>query len=173
MAVTSAQVQAAVASAVSAVQGVQAFTTASRATINDVLAQVTAAQTLVSTAISEADAAIIGTASGSVAGVATAGTGAGPVLLAQVDVVQRLPQLSAIQALLGRMAKNLVSDGSAGTQVVLAGRSLYDIALASYGDENAWPDIAAANGLTDPELIGINTVIVPPAQTGTDGVLQP
>lgn len=173
MAVTSAQIQAAVASTVAAVNAVPTFTTAPRATINGVLQVIASAQALVTTAISEANAAMIGVSSASVAGVANAGVGSPPTLLSQVDIAQRLPKLGAIQSVLGRMQKNLTSAGTAGSIAVLAGRSLYDIALASFGDENAWPDIASANGLLDPELVGINSVIVPPAQTGTDGVLEP
>jgi nucleoid-associated protein YgaU len=38
---------------------------------------------------------------------------------------------------------------------------LYDVAAQHYGDGSKWQAIAQANGLTDPNLTGINTLTIP------------
>jgi nucleoid-associated protein YgaU len=45
------------------------------------------------------------------------------------------------------------------------------MALDSYGDASEWTTIARANGLVDPLLTGIQTILVPPLARGDGGVL--
>jgi len=46
-------------------------------------------------------------------------------------------------------------------QITVAGGNLYQIASQYYGDPMGWVQIAQANGLTDPQLIGIVTLNIP------------
>ena len=72
---------------------------------------------------------------------------------------------------MGRMAKNIQAIGSSGYFVTLAGGDLYRMAEQAYGDASEWATIAAANGMTDPVLSGLTTVLVPPVSADTQGVL--
>jgi nucleoid-associated protein YgaU len=47
--------------------------------------------------------------------------------------------------------------------VVQAGGNLFAMAAREYGDPLLWTRIAAANGLYDPEIQGLATLVVPAA----------
>ena len=73
---------------------------------------------------------------------------------------------------LQRMQTNLTLINSSGRTITVSGGNLFDIASREYGDGTAWTQIAAANGLTDPQLVGNITLIIPPYNaSGTNGVL--
>lgn len=72
---------------------------------------------------------------------------------------------------MGRMAKNLAAIGASGYYVTQAGGDLYRLAEQQYGDASEWATIARANGITDPVLSGLTTVLVPPLSGQTQGVL--
>ena len=58
--------------------------------------------------------------------------------------------------------------------VTVSGGNLYQIALQQYGDATQWWRIAQANGLTDPNIIGIVTISIPSmTATDTGGILDP
>lgn len=92
-----------------------------------------------------------------------------------------LPQLSSV---FGGMQTNLgnlrgvggVTTGlvqsttSIGTSITTAGGNLYQIAQDAYGDALKWTGIAEANDLDDPELDGVNTLLIPPNPPDTGGV---
>jgi nucleoid-associated protein YgaU len=44
--------------------------------------------------------------------------------------------------------------------------------MTSYGDPTAWTTIAKANGLTDPVINGVQTILVPPLPGSSGGVLS-
>lgn len=58
-------------------------------------------------------------------------------------------------------------------RVTVAGGNLFRVALVELGDATQWDRIAAANGLTDPWLVGVVTLVIPvrdPA-AGNGGIL--
>ncbi|MES9433662.1 hypothetical protein ABEQ67_12180, partial [Cutibacterium acnes] len=73
---------------------------------------------------------------------------------------------------LGRMGKNLGSINSGTKTVTQAGGNLYRVAANEYGDPMGWTALAAANGRTDPQLTGVNTIVVPPLNQTPNGVLN-
>ena len=50
--------------------------------------------------------------------------------------------------------------------ITVAGGDLYRIALEQFGDATAWVAIARANGLADPALRGVVTLIIPASKAG-------
>lgn len=52
--------------------------------------------------------------------------------------------------------------------VTVVGGDLFRLALATLGDATQWSRIAAANGLSDPMLSGLQVLSVPP-RDGTAG----
>lgn len=79
------------------------------------------------------------------------------------DVGAGLPELYELRSLCGRMQTNLplVSTPTSTKTITVGGGNLYAIAAQQYGDAQRWTDIASANGLSDPMLTGINTLIIP------------
>jgi hypothetical protein len=59
------------------------------------------------------------------------------------------------------------------TTITVAGGNLFRIAAEQLGDATQWNRIASLNGLTDPFLPGITTLIIPPVNTnaGNGGIL--
>ncbi|MBB3258226.1 hypothetical protein F4827_003094 [Paraburkholderia bannensis] len=78
-------------------------------------------------------------------------------------------QYTQVNALLGRMQRNLAQVSSSGRVVTVGGGNLFDLASKEYGDPSAWTQIAQANNLSDPTLVGVNTLIIPPYSNGTSG----
>lgn len=83
--------------------------------------------------------------------------------LAQTNAAVQLPELYELQSICARMQVNLplISTPTSPKTITIGGGDLYTIASQQYGDATRWTDIAAANGLTDPVLTGINTLIIP------------
>lgn len=173
MAVTSAQVQAAVAGVASAVAGVPSFTSATTAQIAPVAAALTAALAVVSLAQAQTEAAIFGVSSATVAGMVAGAPGLAATLLNQVAMVQLLPMLDDLSSVLTRMQRNMVAETTDGYRVIQAGGDLYTLAVQAYGDENLWTAIAEANNLTDPMLTGVNSLVIPSSPIDTGGILEP
>lgn len=78
-------------------------------------------------------------------------------------------QYTQIGSLLGRMQTNLSQINSSGRVITVGGGNLFDIASKEYGNPGAWTQIAQANNLSDPTLIGVNTLIIPPYNNGSSG----
>ena len=59
--------------------------------------------------------------------------------------------------------------------IQVVGGDLYRLALQYYGDATQWWRIARANNLTDPVLVGHQTLVIPDQSTTPDtgGVLVP
>jgi hypothetical protein len=56
-------------------------------------------------------------------------------------------------------------------RVTVAGGDLYQLALVELGSALQWWRIAQANGITDPMLSGLNTLIIPGDDSSlTDGL---
>ena len=83
--------------------------------------------------------------------------------LSQVNSIAQLPAIYEIQSVAGRMQSNLAlaNPAASAKTVTVAGGNLYDVAAKQLGDATRWTDIAKANGLTDPQLSGINTLQIP------------
>lgn len=94
-------------------------------------------------------------------------------LQGQVSAMTQVSSLYELDAITGRMGANLSAVNAGGAEVVTAGGDLFRLAEQSYGDATEWATIAKANGLTDPMLSGVQTILVPPRAKGVDGVLTP
>jgi nucleoid-associated protein YgaU len=79
------------------------------------------------------------------------------------------PLLQQAQDAAGRIAAN-IGQAKAGAQLATVGGNLYQIAADAYGDPAEWTTIAAANGLTDPVLIGVHMLTIPAQPDGLGGV---
>lgn len=156
----------------SAIRTVSSFATAAQSTINSVLQPLAAVQARVRILVS--------TVGNTVANVTTLGgiLPNNPIaqqaakLTAQASAMTQLPQLYNLQSVLGRMGGNLGAIGKGTNTVTQAGGNLYSMASKAYGDATAWTTLAKANKLSDPQLVGINTIAVPATPDGSGGVLN-
>ncbi len=75
----------------------------------------------------------------------------------------RLPALYNLGSVLERVNKNVRTGQTANgvKSVTLSGGNLYQVAADNYGDARYWESLATVNNLTDPQLTGINTIVVP------------
>lgn len=157
----------AVTTAVSTVQGaVKQVTDFAHATVEEVqsvVRPIIAAQTLVQQQITQLESAAndITTLGGLVPGNPISKTVSN--LLSQADQSTRIPALYSLQNVLGRLNKNVSSGQTADgvRTVTLSGGNLYQVASDQYGDASLWSSIASVNGLSDPQLTGINTLTIP------------
>ena len=154
-----------------AISGVSSFANASQSTINSVLGPLGAVQTQTTTLL----AASINTTQNiaSVGGLVPSSP-----LLQQVQALANQsnaftsqPALLSLQGVIGRMNANLGSAAGNSTTRTVAGGNLMSIAADQYGDAMAWTGIAKANGLTDPVVSGVSTLIVPNVADSTGGLL--
>jgi len=158
---------ASVTSAVTTVQGaVKQVTDFAHATVEEVqsvVRPIIAAQTLVQQQITQLESAAndITTLGGLVPGNPISKTVSN--LLSQADQSTRIPALYSLQNVLGRLNKNVSSGQTADgvRTVTLSGGNLYQVASDQYGDASLWSSIASVNGLSDPQLTGINTLTIP------------
>jgi len=93
-------------------------------------------------------------------------------LLNQSVALTQSPKLDNLDRVLGRMSSNLGVIHGGQTTRTTAGGNLYKIAAQEYGDPMGWTAIAQANKITDPELSGITTIVIPPYVNDTGGVLD-
>lgn len=56
-----------------------------------------------------------------------------------------------------------------GQSVVVAGGNLFALAAKYLNDATQWIRIAQANQLADPQLSGVQTLIIPPVNPGAGG----
>ena len=150
----------------SAVSAVTTFTNAPLAAISSVLAPLGAAQGQVASLIGLGQGVLSGDLGSTAATIAQG-------LIGQAAAAAQAPNLYALGSVLSRMASNINAAGIAGSSVTTVGGDLSVIAAGVYGDATAWTSIARANDLTDPVLLGINTLIIPPVPDGAGGVLVP
>ncbi|BDD93542.1 hypothetical protein PanNE5_29820 [Pandoraea sp. NE5] len=93
-------------------------------------------------------------------------------LTQQVTAATQLPVLAQLNTVVGRLGKNLGTINAGTKSLTLAGSNLYRVAANEYGDAMGWTTIAAANGITDPVLNGVNSVKIPPYNVPTGGVFN-
>lgn len=155
-----------------AISGVSSFAKAAQSTISTVLTPLAEVQSRVSI--------LTASVGNTISNVSTMGgilpnnpiSTQAAKLTQQVTAMQQLPQLYNLQSVLGRMGGNLGSIGSSGKQSTVAGGNLFSMASKEYGDASAWTTIAKANGLTDPQLTGINTLTIPTNPDASNGVMN-
>lgn len=94
-------------------------------------------------------------------------------LHAQLGSFQQQSACFELQSTLGRMSQNTESLGTNASTITQGGGNLFSIAANAYGDATKWDAIANANGLSDPQLTGINTITIPvnPGDGSSGGVL--
>jgi hypothetical protein len=154
-----------------AIKGVSTFANAAQSTINGILQPIAAVQTrlgiLVASAINTSqNVSTVGgllpntPVSQSVARLAT-----------QVTSFESQPALFSLQNVMGRMNANLGSVSGNSRTVTVAGGNLFDIASQQYGDASSWTGIAKANGLSDPVVTGVRSLVVPTTPDTAGGVL--
>lgn len=156
----------------SAIKQVSSFANAVQSTINSVLAPLAAVQARVQI--------LIGSVGNVIGNVTTLGgiLPNNPIaqqaakLTAQATAMTQLPQLYNLQSVLGRMGGNLGSIGGSTNTITAAGGNLYGMAAKAYNDATAWTTLARANKLTDPQLTGVNTIVVPPVPDNSGGVMS-
>ncbi|MGA7781079.1 MAG: hypothetical protein WCA85_25695 [Paraburkholderia sp.] len=84
--------------------------------------------------------------------------------LTRMNAAVQLPELYQLRSITARMQVNLplISTPTSSKTITVGGGDLYTIASQQYGDATRWTDIAAANNISDPVLVGINTLTIPP-----------
>jgi hypothetical protein len=154
-----------------AIKGVSTFANAAQSTLNGVLQPIAAVRARVGTLVSAA----INTSQN----VSTLG-GLAPntplsqsvaKLATQVNSFNSQPALFSLQNVMGRMTANLGSVSGNARTVTVAGGNLFDIAAQQYGDATSWTAIAKANGLSDPVVTGVKSIVVPTKPDTAGGVL--
>ncbi|MDR6511452.1 hypothetical protein J2792_002324 [Novosphingobium capsulatum] len=167
----------AVSSIQSALKSVQDFRTATVSQINAVLTPINQARAIVTGLMQEASTTLAQLGS-----LASLG-GAVPNPVAQfvsglslsVNAAQTTGTLADIDARLGRMSLNIGALSAGAKTVTTGSTSLFAVAADQYGDARDWTALAQANGLTDPQVNGITTLVVPAkpgAAATTGGVLN-
>ena len=155
--------------AISTLQGaistVSTFASASQSLISGVLGPLAAVQAQVKTLISSVGNATLNiTTLGGILPNNPISTNAGN-LISNVANFTQLPLLLNLQSVAGRMGANLGAVNGGIATLPTAGGNLMQIATAQYSDASQWTTIARANGLTDPMLSGLKTLVIPPAST--------
>jgi hypothetical protein len=163
-------ITSAVASVQSAVKSVSDFAHATAETVQTVLTPIQAARTLIHSQILSLESSLssITSLGGVVPGNPVSKTVSN--LLSQANSVTSLSALYSLHTTTGRIEKNvsagLTADGV--KTITVSGGSLYRVAATQYGDPTLWSAIASANGLTDPQLSGIQTLVIPANPSGDD-----
>lgn len=162
-------VTSAVSTVQTAVSEVKDFATATVTQVQAVVKPIIAAQQIVQTSISSVENSLseITTLGGIVPGNPISKTVNN--LLTQADGMTRIPALYNLSAVLERVNKNVRTGQTANgvKSITLSGGNLYQVASDNYGDASYWESLAIVNGLTDPQLTGINTIIVPTTPSTT------
>jgi hypothetical protein len=153
------------------IKGVSSFANASTSVINSVLAPIAAVQSRVSTLVASTGNSIqnVGTLGGVLPGTPIGLSSS--ALATQVISFNKLPNLYSLQNVVGRMGANLGSVSGSARPLTTSGGNLMDIASSAYGDASSWTGIAKANGLTDPVLVGTQTIAVPLRRDTSGGAL--
>jgi hypothetical protein len=155
-----------------AVSAVSSFAQAAQSTINTVLTPLLAVQSYAKTMIASAENTVrsVTTLGGILPNNPIANQAAG--LINQVNATAQLPNLYGLQSVLGRMGSNLsaVNNLPSGQTIIQSGGNLFSLAEKYYGDATKWAGIAQANNLTDTQLTGVNTLIIPANPQDTGGV---
>lgn len=160
-----------------AVGAVNDFATATIGTINSVLGPVVAAQAYVQQAIGQLGVNVSNITS--LGGIFPNQISESAInLIDQAQTFGDLGNLYNTGYSLGVTQVNLESLGGigdsldqAGSSLITAGGNLFGVASDVYGDPTLWTGIAERNGLTDPQLEGVNTLQIPDNPPNTGGVI--
>jgi len=160
-----------------AVGAVNDFATATVAEVNSVLGPVVAAQAYVQQAISQLGVNVSNITS--LGGIFPNQISESAInLIDQAQTFGDLGNLYNTGYSLGVTQVNLESLSGignsldqAGSSLTTAGGNLFNVANDVYGDPTKWTGIAEQNGLTDPQLDGVNTLQIPDNPPDTGGVL--
>lgn len=90
----------------------------------------------------------------------------------QIYAVGNSSALMRLDKVLSRVDINMNQINSSIKTVTVAGVSLYQVASKMYGDPMGWTAIAKANNLTDPNITDAQTLVIPPYNDGSNGVLN-
>lgn len=155
-----------------AIKQVSDVAKATQATINSVLAPVSAVMSRVNT--------LIGSVGSTITNVTTLGgiLPNNPVaqnaakLLNQVNSATQLPFLYNLRSVAGRIQTNLnlVSTAKGASTVTVGGGNLFNVASKAYGDATKWVSIAQANKINDPIVTSIQTIKIPDNPPDNGGV---
>ncbi len=149
------------------------FAGATQAVVNSVLAPLGAVQARVGVLQNVAQASLA--AAGAIGATPASGTAAASVaanMNAASGACAQLGVLGQLTGVLGRIAGNLGSVTGSASTITTAGGNLYQLASQAYGTPAGWSTIAAANGMTDPMIQGVQTIVVPVSGGTGDGVLE-
>lgn len=152
----SSSLSSSVATLNTAIKSVRTFVGATTATINSVMLPLRQVQTQVTQLITSA----------------TGVSNSNANLINKVTALNNLPVLYNIQSIANRIGGNLALTNGASTtnSITVTGGNLYNLAMQYYGDATRWTTIAHANGLTDPNLTGINTLKIPANSVDSGGI---
>lgn len=155
----------------SAISAVSTFANASQSTLNSVLIPAAAVQTRVQLLLGSTANTMqnVGTLGGIVPNAPASLSALN--LATQVGAFTSTSSLISLQNVIGRMTTNLGSGSQNATVQTVAGGNLFSIASQQYGDPTSWTAIAKANGLTDPVLVGVQSLTVPNASDTAGGLL--
>lgn len=153
-----------------AISAVSSFAKATQSTINSVMGPLAAVQNRTKLLIASTGNALANIAT--VGGVLPNSSIAQQAkkLNTQIAGYTQLPLLLNLQSATGRMGSNLGAITTSGNSVTSAGGNLFDMASKAYGDATAWTTIARANKMTDPQLNGVQTVVIPRTPDESGGV---
>jgi hypothetical protein len=156
----------------SAIGAVSSFAGAAQSVINTVLEPLAAVQARVQILIASTGNTIsnVATLGGILPNQPIAQSAAS--LTNQMSSMTQLPNLYSLQSVLGRMGGNLGAVGMSSNTITSAGGNLFGMAAQAYKDATAWTTLARANKLTDPQLTGVNTIMVPASHDNSGGVLS-
>jgi hypothetical protein len=153
-----------------AVGAVTSFANATSSVIAGVMQPLAAVQTQVGILTAAVSATIASAASIGVAGAIPLAMAAS--LTGAIAATEQMAMLNALTGTLGRISGNLGSVYGSQATVAVAGGDLFVLAAGAYGQAQEWTTIAAANGLVDPVIQGLQNLTVPQSPDGSDGVLN-
>lgn len=155
----------------SAISAVSTFANASQSVIASVMTPLAAVQGQVHTLMESAvnTAQNISTVGGVLPSTPIAQNVNG--LASQVSSFQTQSQMASLGGVVGRIAQNTVSVGTNTSTLTTGGGNLLSIAAQQYGDATSWTAIAKANGITDPQIVGIQTLTIPVKPDTAGGLL--
>jgi hypothetical protein len=167
-----AAVSAQMALVSTAIANIPDFATAPPRAISAALQPIDAARTLVIGSLAQANAIIqsVSTVGGVVPGALAANQVTG--LNTQIAAVSQSPALINLDRALGRMRANIGAVNNSAQVVNLVGGNLYAVASNQYGDATAFTAIMQANQLTDPQISGLTSLVVPSRANQTGGILN-
>lgn len=165
-----ASVTSAVNSIQSAVNTISDYAHATTDAVNAVLTPIAAARSIIHSAILSVESSMgeITSLGGLVPGNPVQKTVSN--LLKQADGATSLSYLYSLHSVTGRIEKNVQAGNTADgvKTITVSGGTLYRVASTQYGDPTLWTAIASANNLTDPQLSGITTLVIPANPSGSD-----